>query len=173
MNIDCKLTSEFKVIIQWVQIHIYVNNWNYVVTESIEFKNLAVNEFEMTAWVLMLRLIKYSEWDTMYLFGSGCCFNIHVKGIHIIRAANEYRISVFCTDFTCKIWQYEFGLKKDTETKLCEFCHKYCCHNHLIFIIEILISGKMVFILEWGPELGKFVPTWEALMVPAASCLTN
>ena len=48
---------------------------------------------------------------------------------HIIRAANRYGISVFCTEFTCKIREYEFGLQ-NTEIELCQFCHiKYCCQN--------------------------------------------
>ena len=47
----------------------------------------------------------------------------------IIRAANRYGISVFCTEFTCKIREYEFGLQ-NTEIELCQFCHiKYCCQN--------------------------------------------
>ena len=45
------------------------------------------------------------------------------------RAANQYGISVFCTEFTCKIREYEFGLQ-NTEIELCQFCHiKYCCQN--------------------------------------------
>ena len=45
------------------------------------------------------------------------------------RAANRYGISVFCTEFTCKIREYEFGLQ-NTEIELCQFCHiKYCCQN--------------------------------------------
>ena len=45
------------------------------------------------------------------------------------RAANWYGISVFCTEFTCKIREYEFGLQ-NTEIELCQFCHiKYCCQN--------------------------------------------
>ena len=45
------------------------------------------------------------------------------------RAANQYGTSVFCTDFTCKIREYEFGLQ-NTEIELCQFCHiKYCCQN--------------------------------------------
>ena len=34
------------------------------------------------------------------------------------RAANRYGISVFCTEFTCKIREYEFGLQ-NTEIELC------------------------------------------------------
>ena len=45
------------------------------------------------------------------------------------RAANQYGTSVFCTDFTCKIREYEFGLQ-NTEIKLCQFCHlRYYCQN--------------------------------------------
>ena len=42
--------------------------------------------------------------------------------LNINRAANQYGISVFCTDFTCKIREYEFGLQ-NTEIELCQFCH--------------------------------------------------
>ena len=49
--------------------------------------------------------------------------------VAICRAANQYGTSVFCTDFTCKIREYEFGLQ-NTEIELCQFCHiKYCCQN--------------------------------------------
>ena len=41
---------------------------------------------------------------------------------HRCRAANQYGTSVFCTDFTCKIREYEFGLQ-NTEIELCQFCH--------------------------------------------------
>ena len=45
------------------------------------------------------------------------------------RAANQYGTSVFCTDFTCKIRESEFGLQ-NTEIELCQFCHiRYCCQN--------------------------------------------
>ena len=45
------------------------------------------------------------------------------------RAANQYGTSVFCTDFTCKIREYEFGLQ-NTEIELCQFCHlRYYCQN--------------------------------------------
>ena len=45
------------------------------------------------------------------------------------RAANWYGISVFCTEFTCKIREYEFGLQ-NTEIELCQFCHiNNCCQN--------------------------------------------
>ena len=48
---------------------------------------------------------------------------------HWCRAANRYGISVFCTEFTCKIREYEFGLQ-NTEIELCQFCYiKYCCQN--------------------------------------------
>ena len=38
----------------------------------------------------------------------------------VSRAANQYGISVFCTDFTCKIREYVFGLQ-NTEIELCQF----------------------------------------------------
>ena len=47
----------------------------------------------------------------------------------ITRAANQYGTSVFCTDLTCKIREYEFGLQ-NTEIELCQFCHlRYYCQN--------------------------------------------
>ena len=47
----------------------------------------------------------------------------------IFRAANRYGTSVFCTDFTCKIREYEFRLQ-NTEIELCQFCHlRYYCQN--------------------------------------------
>ena len=51
------------------------------------------------------------------------------KNIYLCRAANQYGTSVFCTDFTCKIREYEFGLQ-NTEIELCQFCHlRYYCQN--------------------------------------------
>ena len=58
-----------------------------------------------------------------------------VWGIVGCRAANQYGTSVFCTDFTCKIREYEFGLQ-NTEIVLCQFCHiKYCCQNKAYLVL--------------------------------------
>ena len=61
------------------------------------------------------------------------------------RAANQYGISVFCTDFTCKIREYEFGLE-NTEIELCQFCHlKYCCQNKAYLFWVANQSGFVAF----------------------------
>ena len=55
--------------------------------------------------------------------------DVDINPVQCNRAANQYGISVFCTEFTCKIREYEFGLQ-NTEIELCQFCHiKYCCQN--------------------------------------------
>ena len=55
--------------------------------------------------------------------------NSIANALELCRAVNRYGISVFCTGFTCKIREYEFGLQ-NTEIELCQFCHiKYCCQN--------------------------------------------
>ena len=61
------------------------------------------------------------------------------------RAANQYGISVFCTDFTCKIREYEFGLE-NTEIELCQFCHlNYCCQNKAYLFWVANQSGFVAF----------------------------
>ena len=61
------------------------------------------------------------------------------------RAANQYGTSVFCTDFTCKIREYEFGLQ-NTDSELCQFCHlKYCCQNKAYLFWVAIQSRFMAF----------------------------
>ena len=65
------------------------------------------------------------------------------------RAANRYGISVFCTDFTCKIREYEFGLE-NTEIELCQFCHlKYCCQNKAYLL---WVANQSVFVAFYALE---------------------
>ena len=67
-------------------------------------------------------------WEIAAILFMGSWGNFSTKPT-LYRAANRYGISVFCTEFTCKIREYEFGLQ-NTEIELCQFCHiKYCCQN--------------------------------------------
>ena len=67
----------------------------------------------------------------------------------LCRAANRYGISVFCTDFTCKIREYEFGLE-NTEIELCQFCHlKYCCQNKAYLF---WVANQSVFVAFYALE---------------------
>ena len=73
--------------------------------------------------------------------------NVMFQNIH--RAANRYGISVFCTDFTCKIREYEFGLE-NTEIELCQFCHlKYCCQNKAYLF---WVANQSVFVAFYALE---------------------
>ena len=66
--------------------------------------------------------------------------------INEVRPANQYGISVFCTDFTCKIQEYEFGLQ-NAEIEFCQFCHlKYCCQNKA-YLFLVAKSVKICGIL--------------------------
>ena len=67
------------------------------------------------------------------------------------RAANQYGTSVFCTDFTCKIRKYEFGLQ-NTEIELCQFCHlKYCCQNKA-YLFWVAIQSSLVAFYALRPS---------------------
>ena len=67
------------------------------------------------------------------------------------RAANQYGTSVFCTDFTCKIREYEFGLQ-NTEIELCQFCHlKYCCQNKA-YLFWVAIQSSFVAFYALKPS---------------------
>ena len=68
---------------------------------------------------------------------------------HIYRVANQYGTSVFCTDFTCKIREYNFGLQ-NMEIELCQFCFiKYCCQsNAYLFWVAIQSSFVAFYALK-------------------------
>ena len=67
------------------------------------------------------------------------------------KAANQYGTSVFCTDFTCKIREYEFGLQ-NTEIELCQFCHlKYCCQNKA-YLFWVAIQSSFVAFYALKPS---------------------
>ena len=67
------------------------------------------------------------------------------------RAANQYGTLVFCTDFTCKIREYEFGLQ-NTEIELCQFCHlKHCCQNKA-YLFWVAIQSSFVAFYALKPS---------------------
>ena len=88
-------------------------------------------DWPQTWWVKSLRNspdLSDAPLNSCRLFASGWSVYVYFS-TYSCRAANQYRTSVFCTDFTCKIREYEFGLQ-NTEIELCQFCHlKYCCQN--------------------------------------------
>ena len=74
------------------------------------------------------------------------------------RAANQYGTSVFCTDFTCKIREYEFGLQ-NTEIELCQFCHlKYCCQNKA-YLFWVAIQSSLVAFYALNPSNTSLIIT--------------
>ena len=86
---------------------------SYVAETSIIMKNICMDLLHLYFWISIWYFI--------------CVIKLTYG--HLNRAANRYGISVFCTEFTCKIREYEFGLQ-NTEIELCQFCHiKYCCQN--------------------------------------------
>ena len=87
-------------------------------------------------------------WSNTEEYGSIHLLNISTTN-DITRAANRYGISVFCTDFTCKIREYEFGLE-NTEIELCQFCHlKYCCQNKAYLF---WVANQSVFVAFYALE---------------------
>ena len=95
----------------------------------------------------------------------------------ISRAANQYGISVFCTDFTCKIREYEFGLE-NTEIELCQFCHlKYCCQNKAYLFWVANRSGFVAFYALEPSNTSLITKTFNLLSSTCSSsmlsCLTS
>ena len=93
------------------------------------------------------------------------------------RAANQYGISVFCTDFTCKIREYEFGLE-NTEIELCQFCHlKYCCQNKAYLFWVANQSGFVAFYALEPSNTSLITKTFNLLSSTCSSsmlsCLTS
>ena len=90
---------------------------------------------------------------------------------HVIsRAANQYGISVFCTDFTCKIREYEFGLE-NTEIELCQFCHlKYCCQNKAYLFWVANQSGFVAFYALEPSNTSLITKTFKLL---SSTCSSN
>ena len=95
----------------------------------------------------------------------------------IHRAANQYGISIFCTDFTCKIREYEFGLE-NTEIELCQFCHlKYCCQNKAYLFWVANQSGFVAFYALEPSNTSLINKTFNLLSFTCSnnmlSCLTS
>ena len=86
------------------------------------------------------------------------------------RAANQYGISIFCTDFTCKIREYEFGLE-NTEIELCQFCHlKYCCQNKAYLFWVANQSGFVAFYALEPSNTSLITKTFKLL---SSTCSSN
>ena len=108
-------------------------------------------------------------------FGSTYFFLSPAETLH--RAANQYGISVFCTDFTCKIREYEFGLE-NTEIELCQFCHlKYCCQNKAYLFWVANQSGFVAFYALEPSNTSLITKTFNLLSSTCSSsmlsCLTS
>ena len=106
--------------IQWLQFEVIIwSDYLFLVTLMTLSKQVLkpVCRFGQDSW-------GKANWHELLT-----CHNSHNKILLEYRADNRYGISVFCTEFTCKIREYEFGLQ-NTEIELCQFCHiKYCCQN--------------------------------------------
>ena len=88
---------------------------------------------------------------------AGCHIYVLVNYVNIgsafrlCRAANQYGTSVFCTDFTCKIREYEFGLQ-NTEIELCQFCHlRYYCQNK-VYLFWVANQSRFVVFCALKPS---------------------
>ena len=109
-------------------------------------------------WCLMgLYCISFNRWycpsghSLDYYPGTLSLSQVVATHLKIGRAANQYGTSVFCTDFTCKIREYEFGLQ-NTEIELSQFCHlKYCCQNKA-YLFWIAIQSSFVAFYALKPS---------------------
>ena len=106
----------------------------------------------LTLWSLMARQAVITTWaPSQYktIFP-------RYEDSHVNRAANQYGTSVFCTDFTCKIREYEFGLQ-NTEIELCQFCHlKYCCQNKA-YLFWVAIQSSIVAFYALKPSITSLI----------------
>ena len=86
------------------------------------------------------------------------------------RAANQYGTSVFCTDFTCKIREYEFGLQ-NTEIELCQFCHiKYCCQNKA-YLFWVANQSRFVVFYALNPSNTSLIT--KTFILLSSTCGSN
>ena len=119
-----------------------------------------------------------SLWNTRTWFS--CTFINTVAADHlatwgpislmVCRAANRYGISVFCTEFTCKIREYEFGLQ-NTEIELCQFCHiKYCCQNKA-YLFWVANQSRFVAFYALKPSNTSLIT--KTLNLLSSTCSSN
>ena len=89
---------------------------------------------------------------------------------HNDRAANQYGTSVFCTDFTCKIREYEFGLQ-NTEIELCQFCHlRYYCQNKA-YLFWVANQSRFVVFYALKPSNTSLIT--KTLILLSSTCGSN
>ena len=86
------------------------------------------------------------------------------------RAANQYGTSVFCTDFTCKIREYEFGLQ-NTEIELCQFCHlRYYCQNKA-YLFWVANQSRFVIFYALKPSNTSLIT--QTFILLSSTCGSN
>ena len=90
--------------------------------------------------------------------------------VAICRAANQYGTSVFCTDFTCKIREYEFGFQS-TEIELCQFCHlRYYCQNKA-YLFWVANQSKFVVFYALKPSNTSLIT--KTFILLSSTCGSN
>ena len=86
------------------------------------------------------------------------------------RAANQYGTSIFCTDFTCKIREYEFGLQ-NTEIELCQFHHlSYYCQNKA-YLFWVTNQSRFVVFYALKPSNTSLIT--KAFILLSSTCSSN
>ena len=86
------------------------------------------------------------------------------------RAANQYGTSVFCTDFTCKIREYEFGLQ-NMEIELCQFCHlRYHCQNKA-YLFWVANQSRFVVFYALKPSNTSLIT--KTFILRSSTCSSN
>ena len=94
----------------------------------------------------------------------------YLKILCRVRAANQYGTSVFCTDFTCKIREYEFGLQ-NTEIELCQFCHlRYYCQNKAYLF---WVANQSTFVVFYALKPSNTSLITKTFILLSSTCSSN
>ena len=92
------------------------------------------------------------------------------KHDYINRAANQYKTSVFCMDFTCKIREYEFGLQ-NMEIELCQFCHlRYYCQNKAYLF---WVANQSRFVVFYALKPSNTILITKTFILLSSTCGSN
>ena len=86
------------------------------------------------------------------------------------RAANQYGTSVFCTDFTCKIREYEFGLQ-NMEIELCQLCHLRYYSQNKAYLFWVANQSRFVVFYALKPSNTSLIT--KTFILLSSTCSSN
>ena len=115
------------------------------------------------------RATMQSGWELHDLIGARAPANY--PGDSAIGARTPvFGTSVFCTDFTCKIREYEFGLQ-NTEIELCQFCHlRYYCQNKAYLF---WVANQSRFVVFYAPKPSNTSLITKTFILLSSTCGSN